>query len=118
MALSEKTPHHHYPQQTKEAVITTSYHHLFHFQLLPNRHKRQLDPAPGNQTTQLIDPTPGDPFISVAQGSSQDVNTAIEAAYKAFSTGPWTTKTTGSQRRDYLFRIASNRGKPRNTGLN
>ncbi|MER6109623.1 aldehyde dehydrogenase family protein [Streptomyces hirsutus] len=53
----------------------------------------------------LVDPATGRTWGSVPDGSADDVDAALDAADRAFRTGPW-PRTTPSQRAALLLRIA------------
>lgn len=53
-----------------------------------------------------IDPSTGDVWGTVAEGTEEDIDRAVEAANEAFENGPWRSMT-GSQRARLLRKLAS-----------
>jgi aldehyde dehydrogenase (NAD+) len=51
-------------------------------------------------------PYTGAPWAEVARGTADDVDRAVRAAHKAFSSGPW-ARMTSSQRGELLYRLGS-----------
>ncbi|HEX6481455.1 MAG TPA: aldehyde dehydrogenase family protein [Ktedonobacteraceae bacterium] len=46
-------------------------------------------PAADGKTFAVIEPASGTPFAEVAEAGSEDVEQAVQAAYQAFESGPW-----------------------------
>src|SRR5690625_7770674 len=59
----------------------------------------------GQDTIEVIDPATNTVWGSVPVDNEEDVNTAVEAAHAAFTTGP-RTKTAQSARAKIIMRIA------------
>lgn len=59
----------------------------------------------GQDTIEVIDPATNTVWGSVPVGTEDDVNAAVDAAYAAFTTGPW-SKTTPTERANIMLRIA------------
>ena len=65
---------------------------------------RTADPASG-RWFDSFNPYTGKPWAQVAEGNAQDVDRAVQAAHRAFTSGPWPAMTA-SQRGLLLFRLA------------
>lgn len=59
----------------------------------------------GQDLIEVIDPATSKVWGSAPAGNSHDVDHAVEAAHRAFTTGPW-AETTAAQRAEYLLKIA------------
>jgi acyl-CoA reductase-like NAD-dependent aldehyde dehydrogenase len=57
------------------------------------------------KTFQTIDPRTEETIVEVAAADKEDVNLAVNAARKAFETGPW-RKMSGRERGKILYRLA------------
>ena len=62
-------------------------------------------PSHGQDIIEVTDPATNTVWGSVPVGNQDDVDTAVEAAHAAFTTGPW-ADTTPTQRAETLLRIA------------
>ncbi|WP_300442353.1 aldehyde dehydrogenase family protein [uncultured Mameliella sp.] len=62
-------------------------------------------PSRTGKMIDAIDPFNNKKFHSFASGSIEDVDDAVNAARKAFDTGPW-PEMSGQKRAEYLFKIA------------
>jgi aldehyde dehydrogenase (NAD+) len=60
--------------------------------------------AEDNRRFESINPSTGAPWASIPDASAQDVNRAVEAAARAFSSGPW-SKMTATERGRCLRRL-------------
>ena len=58
-----------------------------------------------NKTFESSNPTTGQRWCSIPEASTTDVNSAVEAAYKAFIDGPW-SKMTPTERGEHLRKLA------------
>jgi aldehyde dehydrogenase (NAD+) len=65
----------------------------------------QSGPAASNKWFETSYPYTGEPWALVAEGDSRDVDRAVEAAHRAFSSGPW-PKLQASQRAALLRKLA------------
>jgi phenylacetaldehyde dehydrogenase len=63
-----------------------------------------VDPASG-RTFATCNPATGEPLCQIAHGGKADIDSAVRAARRAFSTGPWPTARP-SQRERVIWRIA------------
>ncbi|TFJ85075.1 hypothetical protein NSK_003499 [Nannochloropsis salina CCMP1776] len=61
--------------------------------------------AVSGKTFQTIDPRTEETIVEVAAADKEDVNLAVNAARKAFETGPW-RKMSGRERGKILYRLA------------
>lgn len=61
--------------------------------------------AASGKTFDTYDPATGQVLTTVPEGDREDINRAVEAARKAFETGPWPSKTP-SERGRLLWRLA------------
>ena len=52
-----------------------------------------------------VNPFTAEPWAQIAQGSAEDVDAAVQAAHRAFTSGPW-SQTTPTQRGALLRRVA------------
>ncbi len=57
------------------------------------------------QTFQTINPAREEPLLDIARAGKNDVNRAVESAYKAFTDGPWATMKPHERAR-FLWKIA------------
>lgn len=58
----------------------------------------------GGDRIQMIDPSTGEPFATISRGTSKDVDTAVDAAKRAFA-GPWSA-TAPADRGRFLMRFS------------
>ena len=65
----------------------------------------QLVDAVSGATFEAIDPSTGQPFAMVADGTTEDAEAALEAARTAFDGGKW-SRMRGKDRAQYLLKIA------------
>ncbi len=65
---------------------------------------REVEPA-GDRYFETVNPFTARPWARVAQGDARDVDCAVEAAHRAFTSGPW-PRLTASQRGALLLRLA------------
>eukprot|EP00123_Amoebidium_parasiticum_P015337 comp22910_c0_seq1/m.36246 comp22910_c0_seq1/g.36246 ORF comp22910_c0_seq1/g.36246 comp22910_c0_seq1/m.36246 type:complete len:506 (-) comp22910_c0_seq1:565-2082(-) len=63
-------------------------------------------PAASGRTFANINPSTGETICEVSACSAEDVNAAVKAARACFEGPTWGLATTGSQRADYLTKIA------------
>ena len=61
--------------------------------------------ASGGACFEAIDPATGDVIAQVARGTSADVDAAVAAARKAFTSGPWPAMTP-MERSQFLWKVA------------
>ncbi len=61
--------------------------------------------AEDGRTFESINPATGAPWALIPEATASDVNRAVEAAYRAFSEGPW-SRTTPTERGRCLRRLA------------
>lgn len=62
-------------------------------------------PALSGQTTTLINPATGEPLAEIAKGGSDDVDSAVGSAHRAFYEGPW--RRLNSRERTHLLLLLS-----------
>ncbi|OED35250.1 carnitine dehydratase [Chromatiales bacterium (ex Bugula neritina AB1)] len=60
--------------------------------------------AENGQTFESVNPANGQPWATVPEATADDVNRAVEAAYKAFSEGEW-SRALPTERGKYLRRL-------------
>ena len=65
---------------------------------------RDTDPA-SKKWFDTVNPFTAEPWAQIAQGSAEDVDAAVRAAHRAFTSGPW-SQTTPTQRGALLRRVA------------
>ena len=65
---------------------------------------RDTDPAL-KKWFDTVNPFTAEPWARIAQGSAEDVDAAVQAAHRAFTSGPW-SQTTPTQRGALLRRVA------------
>ena len=65
---------------------------------------RDTDPA-SKKWFDTGNPFTAEPWAQIAQGSAEDVDAAVQAAHRAFTSGPW-SQTTPTQRGALLRRVA------------
>ena len=65
---------------------------------------RDTDPA-SKKWFDTVNPFTAEPWAQIAQGSAEDVDAAVQAAHRAFTSGPW-SQTTPTQRGALLRRVA------------
>ena len=58
-----------------------------------------------NKTFESSNPTTGKSWCTIPEASTTDVNSAVEAAHKAFNEGPW-SKMTPTERGEHLRKLA------------
>ena len=58
-----------------------------------------------NKTFESSNPTTGESWCTIPEASTTDVNSAVEAAHKAFIDGPW-SKMTPTERGEHLRKLA------------
>ena len=58
-----------------------------------------------NTTFPSSNPTTGENWCNIPEATEEDVDRAVEAAYEAYSNGPW-SKMTPTERGDYLRKLA------------
>ena len=63
-----------------------------------------LRPATG-QVIDVIDPSHGTPFATIARGNAQDIDAAVSAARKGFEAGAW-GKLNAMERGRLLMKLA------------
>ncbi|SMG60720.1 aldehyde dehydrogenase [Paraburkholderia susongensis] len=61
-------------------------------------------PSSSGEWFETEDPFTGKPWAQIAKGNAADVDSAVQAAHAAFSTGPW-SQLTPSQRGQLLHRV-------------
>src|SRR5882757_5986383 len=62
-------------------------------------------PALSGQTFDVINPATGEVFAKAAAGGAADIDLAVQAARKAFDSGPWSTMNA-SGRRNLMWKLA------------
>lgn len=62
-------------------------------------------PGSSGKMIDAVNPFDNEKFHSFSRGTTEDVNLAVEAARKAFDTGPW-PRLSGHDRAEYLLKIA------------
>lgn len=62
-------------------------------------------PAQSGSTLDVLDPSTGKPIAKVAAGDAADIDLAVKAARKAFSSGPWPSMTH-AQRNRLIMKLA------------
>lgn len=62
--------------------------------------------AADGRSVELVDPTTGRPWASVASAGHADVDAAVRSARAAFESEPW-RRSSSAQRADWLLRLAS-----------
>src|ERR1041384_2226835 len=60
--------------------------------------------AVSGKTFSSYDPSTGEVLAQIAEGDREDINRAVEAARKAFETGPW-RKMTASERGRLIWKL-------------
>ncbi len=58
-----------------------------------------------NKTFESSNPTTGESWCTIPEASTKDVNSAVDAAHKAFIDGPW-SKMTPTERGEHLRKLA------------
>jgi aldehyde dehydrogenase (NAD+) len=61
-------------------------------------------PASDGRTLEMICPSDGQPFATIARGTAADIDTAVRAARKAFESGPW-ARMTATERGRLMVRL-------------
>jgi acyl-CoA reductase-like NAD-dependent aldehyde dehydrogenase len=62
--------------------------------------------AQSGKSYPVYEPAYGEVLAEVAEGGVQDIDRAVQAARKAFDSGPWTTKLGTADRARILFKLA------------
>jgi phenylacetaldehyde dehydrogenase len=83
-------------ESAASAFLKRSHQLLIGGQWLPAADGAQLD---------VINPATGEVFAMIAAGGAADIDAAVRAARRAFSSGPW-TKLRAAQRGRLLYRLA------------
>src|SRR6266571_3777345 len=63
-------------------------------------------PAADGKTFAVIEPASGSPFVEVAEAGPEDVDRAVQAAYRAFKQGSW-PRLSATERGRILLQAAS-----------
>src|SRR5678809_1003131 len=65
----------------------------------------QWKEAASGETFEVLDPATGQQIASVAKGAADDIDLAVEAARRAFTSGPW-SRMLSAERGRLLHRLA------------